>query len=189
MQSFKLFVVLIVTLSAAERSIWSQFNYMQWTSEKCLSEEHITNSRNSLWQVGLFQYQVHEWTETLQKFSNIRLWINLCPRRNLPRHKYNNLDRETCPDICINFLKLCGRSNYRPQLWSSSPRCIVYWSFEDLTSQNKAKMKKLFIDIKITKKIKLDSILEKLTQRHNRRESESFGMSQDDCDNEICAST
>ena len=38
-------------------------------------------------------------------------------------------------------------------------------------------------------KIKLDSILEKLTQRHNRRENARFDMSQDDCDNEICAST
>ena len=32
-------------------------------------------------------------------------------------------------------------------------------------------------------------MLEKLTQRHNRPESARFGKSQDDCDNEICAST
>ena len=40
-----------------------------------------------------------------------------------------------------------------------------------------------------TIKIKLGSILEKLTQRHYRRESAKFDMSHDDCDNEICAST
>ena len=32
-------------------------------------------------------------------------------------------------------------------------------------------------------------MLEKLTQCRNRRESARFDMSQDDCDNEICAST
>ena len=35
----------------------------------------------------------------------------------------------------------------------------------------------------------LGSILEKLFQRHNQREHARFDMSQDDCDNEICAST
>ena len=62
-------------------------------------------------------------------------------------------------------------------------------AFENLASQGKAKMKKLFLDIETTKKIKLDNILEKHTQRQNRREHARFGMSQDDCDNEDCAST
>ena len=46
-------------------------------------------------------------------------------------------------------------------------------------------MKLLFLDIETTIKIKLGSILEKLTQRHNRREQAYLN----DCDNEICAST
>ena len=50
-------------------------------------------------------------------------------------------------------------------------------------------MKILFIYIKTTIKIKVGSILEKLTQRQNRRESARFDISQDDCDDEICAST
>ena len=50
-------------------------------------------------------------------------------------------------------------------------------------------MKNWFHDIKTTIKIKLGRILEKLTQRHNRRESVSFDNSQDHGDNEICAST
>ena len=62
-------------------------------------------------------------------------------------------------------------------------------ALENLASQSKTKMKNLFLDIKTTKKIKLGNILEKLTQRHNRRESSRFDMSQDDCDNETCAST
>ena len=145
---------------------------MQWTSEKCLSAERISNLRNSLWQAGLFRYQVHEWTKTLQKFSLIRLWIDLCPKGNLQRHKYNKLDRETYPDICIHFSKSSGRPNFPLQLWSSTPRCIFFGALENLASQSKTKMKNLFLDVKTTKKTKLGSILEKLTQRHNRRDRE-----------------
>ena len=60
---------------------------------------------------------------------------------------------------------------------------------ENLASQSTAKMKNLFLDIETTTKIKLGSILEKLIQRHNRRESARFDMSQDDYHNKICAST
>ena len=56
---------------------------------------------------------------------------------------------------------------------------------ENLASQSKAKMKNSFLDIETTKKIKLGSILEKLTQCHNRREQADL----DDCDIETCAST
>ena len=60
---------------------------------------------------------------------------------------------------------------------------------ENLASQIEAKMKNLFLDIKTTIKTILGGILEKLTQRHNRRESARFDISQDDFDNEISAST
>ena len=43
----------------------------------------------------------------------------------------------------------------------------------------------MFLDIDTTIKIKLGSILEKLTKRHNPREQVDL----DDCDNETCAST
>ena len=56
---------------------------------------------------------------------------------------------------------------------------------ENLASQSKAKMKNLVLNIETTTKIKLGSILEKLTQRHNRKEQADL----DDCDNETCAST
>ena len=58
-------------------------------------------------------------------------------------------------------------------------------ALENLASQSKAKMKNMFLDIKTLVKIKLGSILEKLTQRHNRREQADL----DDCDNGICTST
>ena len=51
---------------------------------------------------------------------------------------------------------------------------------ENLASQGKTKMKNLFLDIETAMKIKPGSILEKLTQRHNRREQADL----DDCDNE-----
>ena len=62
-------------------------------------------------------------------------------------------------------------------------------ALKNVASQSKAKKKNLFLDIETTIKIKLGSILEKLTKRHKRRESARFDMSQDDCDNKICAST
>ena len=60
---------------------------------------------------------------------------------------------------------------------------------ENLVSQSKAKMPNLFLDIETTIKSKLGSILKKHTQRHNRRESARFDMSQNDFDIEICAPT
>ena len=128
LQSFNLFVALIVTLFQQNIQLGATFSDLQWTSKKYLSEERISNPRISLWQGGLFRYQLHEWTKALPKFSNIRLWINYYPRGNLQRHNYNNLDRERCPDICISSFKHCGRTNFPLQLWSSSPRCNFYWS-------------------------------------------------------------
>ena len=62
-------------------------------------------------------------------------------------------------------------------------------ALEILASQSKAKRENLILDIKTTIKIKLCGTLDKLTQRYIRQESLKLDMSQDDCDNEICAST
>ena len=56
---------------------------------------------------------------------------------------------------------------------------------EGLDLQSKTQMKFLFLDIETPITIKLRSLLENLTQRHNRREKVSL----DDCDNKRCAST
>ena len=77
-------------------------------------------------------------------------------------------------------------------LHNSHPHYLVssfIATLEGLASQSKAQMKLFFLDIETTIKIKLGSILEKLIQRHNRREHAMFNKNQDDCDNEICAST
>ena len=65
----------------------------------------------------------------------------------------------------------------------------VIGALESLVSQSRAKRKNLFLDIETTKKIKMGSFLEKLSQLHKRREIAMFDMSQDDCDNKSCAST
>ena len=127
--------------------------------------------------------------KTFQKISNIRPWINLCPRGKLQRHKYNNLDWGTYPDICINHLNLVQEPTF---FCKSDPHHLVssfIRALENWASQSRAKMKNLFLDIKTTIKVKLGIILEKLTQNHKQRENANFDMSQDDCDNEICTST
>ena len=73
-------------------------------------------------------------------------------------------------------------------LHNSDPHHLVssfIGTLEGLASQSKAQMELLFLDIETTNKIGLGSILEKLTQRHNRREQADLN----DCDNEICVST
>ena len=69
-------------------------------------------------------------------------------------------------------------------LCNSDPHHLVasfIGALENLVSRSRAKMKNLFFDIETTIKIKLGSILEKLTQRHIRREQADL----DDCDNEV----
>ena len=62
-------------------------------------------------------------------------------------------------------------------------------SLENLASQSKAKKKNFFPDIETIMKIRLGSILEKFTQRQNRREQvRRFDMIQDDFENKNCAS-
>ena len=77
-------------------------------------------------------------------------------------------------------------------LCNSDPHHLVASSIapvENLAFQSKTKMENLLLDIETLIKIKLGSTLEKLTQRQIRREHAKFDESQDDCDNEICAST
>ena len=73
-------------------------------------------------------------------------------------------------------------------LCNSDPRHLVtsfIGALENLALQSKAILKNLFFDIETTINIKLGSILEKLTQRHDRGEQADL----DDCDNETCTST
>ena len=80
-----------------------------------------------------------------------------------------------------------------PTFFCNSYPCQPFAFFigapENLASQSKAKLKNVYLDIETTVKIKLGNILQKLSQRQNRRKPAMFDMSPDDCDNEICAST
>ena len=73
-------------------------------------------------------------------------------------------------------------------LCNSDPLYLVTYfigALEKLALHSKAIMQNLFFDTEKTKNVKLGSILEKLTQRHDRREQADL----DDCDNETCTST
>ena len=73
-------------------------------------------------------------------------------------------------------------------LCNSDPHHLVtsfIGALENLALQSKAIKQNLFFDMERTINIKLGSILEKLTQRHNRKEQADL----DDCDNETCTST
>ena len=165
---------------------------MQWTSEKCLSDERISNPRNPLLQAGLFRYQVHEWTKTLRKSNNIRFWIDFCPREDLQRHKYNNLDTWIGKPVPISVSISSNLVKEPIFLCNSDPHHFVasfIGTLENLASQSRTKLKNLFLDIETTKKKELGNILETLTRRHNRREHARFDMSQDDCDSETYTPT
>ena len=73
-------------------------------------------------------------------------------------------------------------------LCNSDPHHLVssfLGTLANLASQSKMKIKNLFLDTKTTVEIKLGSILEKLTQRHSRREQmRRLGMNQDVCETE-----
>ena len=66
---------------------------------------------------------------------------------------------------------------------------LLFGTPEGLAPQSKAQMNLLLLDIETTIKIRLASILEKLTKHQNRREHARFDMSQEDCDKQICSST
>ena len=110
--------------------------------------------------------------ETLRDTNTLRTWIG----------KHVPISVTISSNLVVEPIFLCN----------SDPRHLVASfsaALKNLSSQSKVKMKNLFLDIETTIKIKLGNILEKLSQRPNRREHAKFDMSQDDCDNEICAST
>ena len=67
--------------------------------------------------------------------------------------------------------------------------CFVE-ALEKLASQSEAKVTNFFLDIEVTVRVKLGSILEKLNQCHIRLEQvKRSNMNQDDSENENCCST
>ena len=86
-------------------------------------------------------------------------------------------------------VSICSNAVNEPIfLCNSDPHHLVIsfiGALENLALQSKTIMKNLFFDIETTMKSKLASTLEKLTQRHNRREQADL----DDCDSETCTFT
>ena len=163
---------------------------MQWASEKCLSEERISNPRNSMLKKLDFFSINYTSEQKLFKHWAIFDFESICVQKETFR------DTNTTAWIGKHVpISVSISSNLAEEpifLCNSDPHHLVasfFEALENLASQSKAKMKNLFPEIETTIKIKLCSILEKLTQHHSRRESARFDMSQDDCDNEIWAST
>ena len=85
----------------------------------------------------------------------------MCPGEDLQRQKHNNLVRETCPVVCILFLKHFQLTNFHLQLWSSSPRWILYWIYEKSGVTKQSTNGIFVIWHRDKEKNKLGSILEK----------------------------
>ena len=158
---------------------------MQWTSEKCLTQESLSNLRNSLWYNGFFWYQVHESTKAFQRFSIIRLWIILFPRRVLQRHKYKNLDSWIQKHVLISVFISSSLVEEPFFLFNSDPHHVVapfIGAHANLGPQSQTKLKTLFQNIETTIKKNLGSVLEKLNRRLNwRKQATRFDTNKDDC--------
>ena len=158
---------------------------MQWTCQKILSEKRISNSKTLFDELDSFGI---EYTNEQTLFKNLVIFEfeSVC----VQEQSFKDTDttkwiRKLIPisvSISSNLMK-------EPILLCNSDLYHLVTSFsgalENLALQSKAIMKHLFFDIKTTINIKLGSILEKLTQRHNRRKQADLV----DCDNETCTST
>ena len=190
MQSSNLFAALIVRL------------FFNWTINL---ERHLTTC--SEWVENAYQRNVYQIRETLfDKLDSIGIKYTSEQKlfKNLAIFDFESIfvQEETFRDtntttwigeyVSISVSISSNLVKERIFLCNSDPHRLVasfIGALENLASQSKAKMKNLFVDIETTIRIKLGSILEKLTLRLIRRESARFDMSQDDCDDESCAST
>ena len=158
---------------------------MQWKSEKCLSKKRISNPINSVWQAGLFGI---EYTNEQTLFKNLAIFDfeSICVQEE--SFKDTNTTKWIGKHIPIS-VSISWILVKEPIFLCNTDRHHLVTFFigalENLALQSKAILKNLFFDIETTIKIKLGSILEKLTQRHNRREQADL----DDCDDETCTST
>ena len=108
--------------------------------------------------------------QTLHKISNIRLWIHLCPRRDLQRHKNDKVDR-IGKHVPISVSISSNHVEEPIFLCYSDPHYVVasfIGALESLASWVKHK-RSFYTLISRQQWKKLGNVLEKLTQRHNRR--------------------
>ena len=126
--SFDLSVALIETISSKERSIWSDIQLHaknEWKTS--IPEMFIKLEQLSLtsWTFLLLSWRLNK---NSSKIYQNRPWINWCLRRDLQRHKSNNLKNGRSPDSCIHSFKPRRRSNFPLQLWSSLLCWTLSWS-------------------------------------------------------------
>ena len=98
------------------------------------------------------------------------------------------MDWKTCPCISFNFVKPSFRTHFR---CNSDPRHLVssfISALKGFATQSKAQMKKGFINVETTIKIKLSIILEQLNQGHSQRER-VFDYDNDECFNDTAEET
>ena len=187
MQSFNFLVILFVTLFSAKQPTWSDIRTLAANELEKSIRGTISNPSYSLSQVGFFRYKVHKSTKTFRELSNVRFRIDLCLRRDFQRYT-TNAWIEKHVRISVSFSSSLVEEPFF--LYNSDPHHIVSsfnGKLEGLAMQGKARMK--FLDIEKTIKIKLVIISDKLSQRDIQREHAMGDMCQDDCDNNICAST
>ena len=153
---------------------------MQRTTEECLSEKRISIPRNSFDKLDSFGIK---YTSQQKLFKNLAVFDfeSICFQEESFK------DTKTTTWIGRHVLiSIPISSNFVEEsisLYKSDPHHLVssfIGTLEGLVSQSKAQMNFLFLDIETTINIKLGSILEKVTQRHNRREQADL----DGCDNE-----
>ena len=138
------------------------FNYMQWTIENCLSGERISNPKNSakLDSSGIHYRSEQKLFKELAKFD----FESTCVQEETFRDTITTTWIGKRVPITVSISSnLVEEPSF---LCNSDPHHLVA-SFigvlGNLAAQSKAKMKNLFLDIETAKKIKLGSILEKLT--------------------------
>ena len=193
MQPSNLSAALIVKLSSTEISIWSNIllhAVYQW--KMSIRTTYIKSEKlpSTNWTLSVSSTRVNENSSKIFEYSFLyRVVSKKRPSEiQIQRLGWGNICQYLYP-----ILQTLWENQFSFATLILITSLHLYASFigapENLGSQSKTKMKDLFLDIQTTIKTKLEDILEKLSQRSIRREHAVFHMSQNDCDNEFCAST
>ena len=171
MQSFKLFLVLIVTFFFNRTFILERHSTICSERVKNVFPRNVCQIRESLFE-KLDSFGI-KYTSEQKLFKNLAIFDfeSICVQEETFRDtntltwigKHVTTSASISSDLVEGPIFIC----------STDPHHLVapfIGALENLASQSKTKTKNMFSDIETTKKIKLGSILEKLTQRHNRRE-------------------
>ena len=150
------------------------FSYMQWTSERCLSQKweklSLTSTQMSKNSPKLSNFDCKSICveEKTLKDTQTTTWVG----------KHLSISAPTSSNIVKEPTFRCNCDLHH--LVAS-----FIGSLEGLALRSKTQMKLLSLDVETTIKMKFHSILVELNQRHKRRDQANL----DDCENESCPST